>query len=58
MKWGLEHIFESEDINHKYINTKKRKKAKAKETKEIYIDFALKNKLVLEAFKKLEGEKK
>lgn len=56
MKWGLEHIFESEDISYKYLNTKKRKKAKAKK---IYIDFALKNKLILEAFKKLEeGEKK
>ena len=30
MKWGLEHIFESEDISYKYLNTKKRKKAKAK----------------------------
>ncbi|MFX4242490.1 hypothetical protein ACOL22_06880 [Aliarcobacter butzleri] len=57
MKWGLKHIFESKDIDFRNIDMlEKRKKAKAKK---IYIDFALKNKLILEAFKKLEeGEKK
>lgn len=57
MKWGLEHIFESKDIDFRNIDMlEKRKKGKAKK---IYIDFALKNKLILEAFKKLEeGEKK
>ncbi|WP_193221094.1 hypothetical protein [Aliarcobacter butzleri] len=57
MKWGLKHIFESKDIDFGNIDMlEKRKKAKAKK---IYIDFALKNKLILEAFKKLEeGEKK